>query len=209
MDAAFPNPIDGQRLVRHPSQRSAVMPTRLSESEFEKEVDACLPQLTAIARRLCSDDETASDAVQQALLRASKAWRRFRGGSQVSTWLTRIVIREARRVMADQRRTRLKTNSLSEPNMLGAATEVAAADHEGPSRQAQQDELKRLIRDAAAQLPDRQREVFALVVWQDMTVANVAKLLEINEQAVYSNLHVAREQLKRKLDSHMGKGVRE
>lgn len=205
MDAAFPNLIDGRRLLGHQNERSNEMPQGLSESEFEKEVDACLPQLTSVARRLCGDDDIARDAVQQALLRASRAWRTFRGGSQVSTWLTRIVIRESRRVMTDSRRKRMRTNSISNPQSETEKnnSQLATAPSQGPRRQVQQDELKQLVRLATSELPDRQREVFALIVWQEMPVAAVAELLEINEQNVYANLHAAREQLKHKLARHI------
>ena len=205
MDAAFPNLIDGRRLLGHQNERSNEMPQGLSESEFEKEVDACLPQLTSVARRLCGDDDIARDAVQQALLRASRAWRTFRGGSQVSTWLTRIVIRESRRVMTDSRRKRMRTNSISNPQSETEKnnSQLATAPSQGPHRQVQQDELKQLVRLATSELPDRQREVFALIVWQEMPVAAVAELLEINEQNVYANLHAAREQLKHKLARHI------
>jgi RNA polymerase sigma-70 factor (ECF subfamily) len=205
MDAAFPNPIDGRRLLGHLNERSAEMPQGLSESEFEKEVDACLPQLTSVSRRLCSDDDIAGDAVQQALLRASRAWRSFRGGSQVSTWLTRIVIRESRRAMTDSRRKRMRTNSISNCELGNeeSDSQLATAPSQGPRRQVQQDELKQLVRQAASELPDRQREVFALIVWQEMPVSEVAELLEIKEQNVYANLHAAREQLKHKLSEHL------
>ena len=205
MDAAFPNLIDGRRLLGHQNERSNEMPQGLSESEFEKEVDACLHQLTSVARRLCGDDDIARDAVQQALLRASRAWRTFRGGSQVSTWLTRIVIRESRRVMTDSRRKRMRTNSISNPQSETEKnnSQLATAPSQGPHRQVQQDELKQLVRLATSELPDRQREVFALIVWQEMPVAAVAELLEINEQNVYANLHGAREQLKHKLARHI------
>ena len=202
MDAAFFHSIGGDDIVARPRERLGMNPKRLSESEFEKEVDACLPQLIAVARRLSADDEMAGDAVQQALLRASKAWRRFRGGSQVSTWLTRIVIRETRRLMKTSANRRSQTNSVSDWNSL--ASDVSAAAHDGPQRQLQQKELGQLIRAAASELPDRQREVFTLIVWQEMPVDKVADLLQIKPQNVYANLHAARETLRRKLNQYLG-----
>ena len=47
------------------------------------------------ARRLLRDETVAQDAVQDALLSAARNFHRFRGDSQLSTWLGRIVINSA------------------------------------------------------------------------------------------------------------------
>ena len=52
-------------------------------------------QFLATARRVLGDSAAAQDAVQDAMLSAAKNLHRFRGDSQLSTWLGRIVINAA------------------------------------------------------------------------------------------------------------------
>lgn len=214
MDAAFFDPNDGAptlrgarfcsvRILGRDHARSAPMSNSLSESDFEDEVNACLPRLSQIARRVAGNEEIASDAVQQALVRASRAWGKFGNRSEVSTWLTRIVIREVRRLFADQKRRRMRTNSISLGDSVPGLTEPKSPSHQGPAQQAMEEELNELIRQAVSDLPDRQREIFALITWQGMNAASVADLLKIKEQNVYAHLHAARMQLRPRLKHYL------
>ena len=213
MDAASFNPIDGApfrgarirggRILGKGHAGSVPMSRRLSELDFENEVNACLPNLVQIARRVSGDAEIASDAVQQALIRASRAWGKFQNRSAVSTWLTRIVIREVRRLLADQNRRRMRTNSISSDADVPGSAEPTSPSHDGPAQRAMQEELSELIRMAVSELPDRQREVFALITWQGMNAAEIADLLKIKEQNVHSHLHAARVQLRPRLKHYL------
>lgn len=206
MDATFPNPIDGARTLGQDHAGSVPMSRRLTESEFENEVNVCLPRLVQIARRISGDDDIASDAVQQALVRASRARKKFDSRSEVSTWLTRIVIREVRRLFVDQKRRRIQTNSISSSADESGSAEPISQPHEGPAQQAMHGELNDMIRTAVNELSDRRREVFSLVTWQGMNTAAVADLLNIKEQNVYSHLHAARMQLRSRLKHYFDSG---
>ena len=209
MDAAFFDPNDGAQALRsvrglgRAHTRSAPMSNRLSEADFEDEVNSCLPRLTQIARRVSGNEEIANDAVQQALVRASRAWGKFDNRSEVSTWLTRIVIRAVRRLFADQKRRRMRTNSISFGDSVAGLSEPKSPSHQGPAQQAMQEELNALIRQAVSELPDRQREIFALITWQGMNAAAVAELLKIKEQNVYAHLHAARVKLRPRLQQYV------
>ena len=52
-------------------------------------------RLYRTARSILKDDAEAEDAVQEAYLLAYQAMGKFRGGSQMSTWLVRIVANES------------------------------------------------------------------------------------------------------------------
>src|SRR5688572_16988192 len=53
-------------------------------------------RLFRVARAIVSDDAEAEDVLQEAYVRAFAALDGFRGEAQVMTWLTRIVLNEAR-----------------------------------------------------------------------------------------------------------------
>jgi Sigma-70 region 2 len=65
---------------------------RGEESAFEGMVRSFGPRLLSVARRFLREEEDARDAVQEGFLSAYRSIGTFQGGSQISTWLHRIVV---------------------------------------------------------------------------------------------------------------------
>jgi len=59
--------------------------------EFLETAERRRPQLLRMARRLTQSNEDAEDILQEAFMKAFKALARFRGESQMSSWLGAIV----------------------------------------------------------------------------------------------------------------------
>lgn len=202
MDAAIPNRIENHRLLHRKWERSASMANRLTESEFASAISDGLPRLVAVARRLTGDEDHAQEAVQIALLKASKSWRTFKGQSDVHTWVTRIVIHATRDVLVAKRKRaeRIRPNPESEDRV---PTTELPGQSPTPPQQLMNRELNQVVFNAVETLPDRQREVFALSVWQGFSASEIGTLLEISAQAVHSNLNVARTKLKELLADYV------
>ena len=201
MDAAFDNLFEDHRLRQHSCTRRVSMEKPLTEPEFACAVSDALPKLIAVARRLAGDEEIAAEAVQNALLKASKSWRRFRGQSHVHTWLTRIVIHAVRDAIDANRRRRQRSPLLSQGDPHRAGEDIVDPS-KGPSQKLLDQELRNTLQVAVLELPDRQREVFGLMVWQNLSAREVGQLLEISPQTVHANLHAARKRL-RELLAHL------
>ncbi|MDV6032588.1 MAG: sigma-70 family RNA polymerase sigma factor [Phycisphaera sp. RhM] len=205
MDAAFDSLFEDRRVYQRTSTRRASMQESLTEPEFARAVSAGLPKLIAIARRLSGNEDIAAEAVQNALLKASKSWRQFRGQSHVDTWLTKIVIHAVRDGMAAQRR---RQEHLPPPpdvprdghSRCDSQSENLVAPERGPTQQVLDAEVRSVVAAAVRELPDRQREVFGLMVWQNMTAREVGQLLDITPQTVHANLHAARRRLRELLE---------
>ncbi|MCD0461639.1 RNA polymerase sigma factor [Roseiconus lacunae] len=204
MESAFEKPIDTHRGLRREHAGTYAMGSKLSEREFAQCVDACMPRLVATARRLAGDEDLAADALQNALLKASKSWRRFEGRASLETWLIRILIHCVRDSIGDAiiRRERLMQETLESNDSLASATDPGR----GPTEQACDAETDAMIRKAVMNLPHRQREVFSLVIWQGMSHDQVVEILGIRSQTVYANLHAARQRLKAELKRHLDGG---
>lgn len=74
------------------------------EHAFELLVRAFGGRLLAVARRLVRDEEDARDVVQTAYLNAFRSLPDFAGGSQLATWLHRIVVNVALMKLRTRRR---------------------------------------------------------------------------------------------------------
>jgi RNA polymerase sigma-70 factor (ECF subfamily) len=176
---------------RYPRER---MGQDLRRSEFDQLVASHLPATLRLGTRLTGDPGLAEDIVQNAMLKASKSWKTFRGDSSFSTWLTRIVINAFR----DHLRRRAPEAALPEA--------VADSTDFGPLAHAIHGETGEAVAAAVSQLPPRQREVLILRVYEQLSTSETAKALEVTEESVRTSLHNAREALRRRLSSYLETG---
>src|SRR4051812_7489759 len=143
----------------------------------------------------------AEDAVQSAYLRAFAAIRSFEGRSSLSTWLTRIAINEAlgRVRAAKRRRAQLDGASVTllddyrEKLMQGSMSGTA------PDRMQARAELRRLMEEAIARLPEPFRIVFVLREIEGMDVETVSQTLGILPATVKTRHLRARRRLQQAL----------
>lgn len=158
---------------------------------FERLVSANLPAALRFAVRLTGRLDTAEDIVQEAMLRASRSWKTFRGKSQFKTWLLRIVIN----VYRDQHG--------GPPTPEKLAEDLVESKQPPPSDVAAAGELAETIARGVAALPLRQREVLVLSAYERLTPREIADTLEISEANVYSTLSAARDKLRRLLAPYL------
>jgi len=142
----------------------------------------------------------AEDTVQSAYLRAFAAIRSFEGRSSLSTWLTRITINEALgRVRATRRRrAHLEESSVAvlddyREKLMQGSMSVS------PDKAQARAELRRIMEQAIAALPEPFRLVFVLREIEDMDVETVSQTLGILPATVKTRHLRARRRLQQAL----------
>ncbi|HZT41647.1 MAG TPA: RNA polymerase sigma factor [Chthonomonadaceae bacterium] len=137
------------------------------------------PRIFRLLRYLTGERDTAEDLTQQTFTRAWQALPGFKGESSAGTWLHRIAYHEYTHWLRAQR-----------PHVgLEAAAEIA--DPRTPQS------LETILLPAAlAQLPLEQREAFLLYYVQELSIVEVAEVLEIPAGTVKSRLFAARQRLR-------------
>jgi RNA polymerase sigma-70 factor (ECF subfamily) len=163
----------------------------VDSDRFDHLVRAHLPEVHRLAIRLCGNAHRAEDVVQNAMLRAAKSWKGFRGESSFSTWLFRLTVNAWR----DEVRRRPMPESLE--------NEPVDAMGIDPAADAAADELATLVAARVSTLPPRQREVLVLIAYHAHSIAQAARVLQISESSVRTNLHLARQRLKRDLAEYL------
>jgi RNA polymerase sigma-70 factor (ECF subfamily) len=108
------------------------------------------PKVERLARQVLRDPDDASDAAQEALAKVCVRLKQFRGGSQFSTWLHRLVINTCLDA-AERRKARLH-----EP--LGEHLQSG----DDPARDAGNSELRRELCTALAGVSPEQAQVVLL-----------------------------------------------
>lgn len=149
---------------------------------FTELVKGCERTLYRVSRTILRSDSDCADAVQDAL---SKAWlhiRALREPRYFRTWLIRILLNECYLQCRRNKRG-------EEAYELGG----------GPAYQTENDELIDL-RDALSMLPDNFRTVVTLYHVEDMSVDEIARVLNLPSGTVKSRLARARAKLSAALE---------
>ena len=137
------------------------------------------------------------DVAQQVFLAAHRAWPRFRGESQVSTWLygiaTRVVLTQLR---SFRRQRRLQAAVEVEP----VYSEVRRPDQRYEDRE----ELQRIWR-CLLKIKPKKRVVYLLHEIEEKSAEEIGALLEIPVGTVWTRLHHARRELELLLAKSAGR----
>jgi len=128
----------------------AVEPVPLPDDEFKEHLAAVIPHLRAFGRSLSGSRDLADDLVQETLLKAWAARKRFQAGTNMRAW-TFIILRNL--FLSQMRRARFK----GEWDELTASKILSA-----PASQDRHIELSDMQR-ALMHLPQPQREALILV----------------------------------------------
>ena len=159
-----------------------------------------------VALRMCGNPQDAEETLQETFLSAIKALPRFEGRSQFSTWLYRI----ASNACLMQRRRAANAPELA--SLEGAPWEGDVEEEGGyeapryfvdwsyqPDDALLDSELREVMEEAIAALPDTLRIVFIWRELEGLSTAETAEVLGIREGTVKVRLHRARLQLREAL----------
>jgi RNA polymerase sigma-70 factor (ECF subfamily) len=162
--------------------------------------------LTALA--LVKNETEAEDVVQEAVLRAYRKLASFRGEAKFSTWLITITLNQARLRLRKEKLAALDSLDDQSPEQ-GDYTPAALTDwREVPLAALERLELRSLIHDAVAELPETFREVVLLRDMEEMSVSETAETLGISLSLVKVRLHRARLLLQKRLAPQLMLGTK-
>ncbi len=146
-----------------------------------------------VAFRLLNNEADALDAVQDGFLKALTHLQGFQGRSSFKTWLLRVVSNAA----LDLGRQRGRREILSlDAGQAHETTNANLRTHDVASRGLENADLRMLLDDALATLPEVQRQTFVLHVDAELSYREVADALGISIGTVMSRLFYTRQKLR-------------
>jgi RNA polymerase sigma factor (sigma-70 family) len=138
--------------------------------------------------------DDALDVVQETFVKAYTHAAHWDGRSEVVPWLTRIAVNQAIDVYRRARRRRDREEPLDEAPARGLAV-----DSPSPERHLLGREIGERVGAALGALPERQRAVFVLRHYEDLSLDEIAQSLGMSLGTVKSSLHRAVHRLRQRL----------
>ena len=193
-----------------PSSTDAILLAGLksgNQHAFEELVRRFGGRLLATARRYLRSEADACDVLQDAFLCAFKSIDRFKGDSQLSTWLHRILLNSALMHLREKRRCAeadgIPIDELL-PRFDTAGNWIEDRSHSAPAHVLfEASETRAMVRRCIDLLPDGYRMVLILRDLEELATEEVASLLDITPSNVKVRLHRARQALKTLLEREL------
>jgi RNA polymerase sigma-70 factor (ECF subfamily) len=136
-----------------------------------------------IALSYLRNPDDALDCTQEVFVKVFERSWRFRGESEVGPWITRVAVNHAIDHFRKARRRLTREEPLEPQEMKAERPTPEGAAHAG--------ELSERIGRALRSLPERQRAVFVLRHYDDLSLPEIAESLGMRIGTVKSNLHRA------------------
>jgi RNA polymerase sigma-70 factor (ECF subfamily) len=152
------------------------------ERGFSLLVNTFKEQLYWHIRKMVKDHDFADEVLQNTFIKVYKGIKNFRADSKLYTWLYRIASNEAITFLKKQQR--LKTVAL-DAGENPAIQRMKADDYFDSSK------VEQLLQKALDQLPDKQRDVFCMRYYDDMSYKAISEQLGVSVGGLKANYHHA------------------
>ncbi|HXX93392.1 MAG TPA: sigma-70 family RNA polymerase sigma factor [Planctomycetota bacterium] len=166
------------------------------ESAFEALVRKYMKDAYSFCLKLTHDAQEAEELSQMGFVNAYRALRGFRGESSFKSWLYRIFINQYRDHLRRNRRAEHRLEAVREEARHRSPVNLEESElHAG--------ELADVVKEKVELLPDRQREVLVLHVYQGLGYGEIAASLGCTYDDVKMNLSLARKRLMMELKAYL------
>ena len=150
-----------------------------NEASFNELVRRYQEKVYRIANRFVNDHDQTDDIVQEVFIKVYKALPGFRGESGFYTWLYRITVNVS---LSTTRKQRIK-------DFLRIDEFFQYPDEENtqPDVQYEHEEQMKLIADAIQSLPEKQKTVFVLRYYEELSYEDISKILKTSVGGLKAN----------------------
>ncbi len=165
------------------------------EGAFREIVAAYSERLYWHVRRFVCSHEDTDDLIQEIFIKVWSALPSFRGDSRLFTWIYRIATNETLNWLHKQKiRSMLKFESL----------DTALADRIEDDPYLNGDEIQRTFLKAVAKLPEKQKAVFMMRYFDELSYEDISEILGTSVGTLKASYHFAAE----KIRAGLGAGIK-
>lgn len=148
---------------------------------FSTLLDQYQERLYWFVRKIVITHDNANDVLQNTFIRVFKGIDSFEGKSALSTWLYRIAQNESLRFL--EQNQKVTFSSLDEPKNK---FEILSHDNYFDG-----DETKLKLHRIVEELTEKQRQVFQMKYFDDLSFKQISEILDISESTLKSSYYTA------------------
>lgn len=141
-------------------------------------------RIYAQVRGMVQSHEDASDVVQNIFIKVYGAIKGFEGKSKISTWLYRIAANESLTFLKRNQKRQTSSNSYEHLALVKADVFV------------EESEITALLKSAMQNLPERQKMIFNLRYFDELTYEEISKILNVKTGGLKASFHHAVKKIK-------------
>ena len=169
-----------------------------SEEAFRRLVEENMDRIVNTCFGFVQNRQDAEDVAQNVFIQAYKSIHKFRGDSQLSTWLYRIAVNQSLNHLKSKKRRQI-FHSLDSV-ISGKKTEIADTQ-ESFSDTMEKDEKIKLLHSMISKLPENQKIAITLNKFEDLSYQEVAEVMGISVSAVTALINRGKNNLKKKFEN--------
>ena len=164
------------------------------ELAFKEIVDSYSERLYWHVRRfLCSHEDT-DDLLQEIFIKIWTSLSTFRGESQLYTWIYRIATNESLNFLQKQKiRAALRFEDIT------ARLDEKIDEDTGVSG----DEAQKALMKAMSRLPSKQKTVFIMRWFDDLSYEDISEILGTSVGALKASYHFAQEKIRAEIEKYL------
>ena len=148
-------------------------------------------------RKMVYEHEDANDVIQNTFVKVFKSIKRFEGKSKLYTWLYRIATNESITYLNKKKRKSTTSIDDEEHNLAGRLKADTYFDG---------DEIQLKLQKAINTLPEKQKKVFNLRYFEELSYQDISEILDTSVGALKASYHHAAkkvEQYLRRIESEI------
>lgn len=138
-------------------------------------------------RRMVVSHDDAEDVLQETFIRIFRYLGDFRAESSLATWIYRIATNECIRFLNRRKEMAVSTEEVQE-ELMGKLMASEYVDYDN--------EMAVKFQQAILTLPEKQRVVFNLRYYDDLSYEEISKITGSKVETLKSNYHFAKEKIK-------------
>jgi len=198
-DSGISNPVYEDKELVHRAQNDDPWAIEQLVLRYQKKVYQIAYQM------LAGDEQEAQDRTQDAFLKAFRKIKQFKGNASFYTWLYRIVINTC----LDARRRRRRWQEIFFPWRLERQKEDSSTSSleeypdpdkdSNPLSTVRKRQLENDVKKAMNNLSERQRSIFQLKIFHEMSIPEIAQMMNLAEGTVKTHLFRATQVIQKKL----------
>ncbi len=137
-------------------------------------------------RRLVVSHEDAEDILQEAFINVFRFFESYKGDSKLYTWIYKIATNECARMFRNRKATYLSLDEAGD-GLVNTLYETSTDES---------DRILLLFQEAILRLPEKQRLVFNLRYYDELSYEAISQILDSSVGTLKTNYHYAQQKIK-------------